>query len=252
MSVNVAWEYVGLKNYISLFASSRFMPAVGRTFLFTVVALAVELSLGLAIALFLDRPFKGKDLTKTLFLLPMVATPVAIGMVWKLIYEPNIGILNYILRCLNLTPVDWLGNGKIALFSLVAVDIWQWTPMVMLIIQAGLSAIPTECIEAACVDGTNPWQVITQIKLPLLKPSLFTAALLRLVDAMKTFDIIYSMTMGGPGHDTETMNILAYKSAFEYMEFGEASAILIVFFIVVLGIAAITIKVKSRMVVDID
>ena len=252
MSTHIPWKWVGLENYTDMFSDKRFLKAVGRTFHFTVIALTIEVFLGMVIALFLDRPFKGKNLTKTLFLLPMVATPVAVGVVWKLIYEPNIGIINYILRLLNLKGLDWLGDGDLALYALMVVDIWQWTPMVMLILQAGLSSIPTDCYEAARVDGATSFQVIQKITLPLLKPTIFTAVLLRLVDALKTFDIIYSMTMGGPGHDTETMNILSYKTAFEYMQFGEASAMLIVFFLIVLGLAAITIKIKSKMEVDTE
>jgi len=124
--------------------------------------------------------------------------------------------------------------------------------MVMLILQAGLSSIPTDCYEAAKIDGAGSLQIIRKITLPLLKPTIFTAVLLRLVDALKTFDIIYSMTLGGPGHDTETMNILSYKTAFEYMQFGEASAMLIVFFLIVLAIAGLTIFIKSKMEVDTE
>lgn len=235
-----------------MFSDARFLEAVGRTFYFTIIALTIEIILGMVIALFLDRDFKGKNLTKTLFLLPMVATPVAVGVVWKLIYEPNIGILNYILRWFDMKGLDWLGNADISLYSLMVVDIWQWTPMVMLILQAGLSSIPTDCYEAARVDGATSMQIIWKITLPLLKPTIFTAVLLRLVDALKTFDIIYSMTLGGPGHATETMNILSYKTAFEYMQFGEASAMLIVFFVIVLALAGLTIKIKSKMEVDTE
>ena len=252
MSTKIPWKWIGLENYIDMFSDDRFMEAVGRTFHFTVIALTIEVILGMVIALYLDRDFKGKNLTKTLFLLPMVATPVAVGVVWKLIYEPNIGIINYLLRQVGLKGLDWLGNGDIALYSLMVVDIWQWTPMVMLILQAGLSSIPSDCYEAAVVDGASTFQMIRKITLPLLKPTIFTAVLLRLVDALKTFDIIYSMTLGGPGHATETMNILSYKTAFEYMQFGEASAMLIVFFLIVLAIAALTIWVKSKMEVDTE
>lgn len=251
MSANIPWEYIGLGNYIEMFTSSRFPMAAWRTFVFAMIALFFELSLGIMIALLLNRSFKGKNLTKTAFLLPMVATPVAIGMVWKLIYEPSIGILNYIIRRLGGPKIDWLGSTANALYSLVAVDIWQWTPMVMLIVLAGLSAIPMESYESALVDGATPFQTTTRITLPLLRPTIYTAALLRLIDVLKTFDILYSMTQGGPGFSTETMNILAYRQAFEFMEFGEASSTLIVFFLIVVLIAALTIKIKSRTEVEI-
>lgn len=251
MSVNIPWEWVGFGNYIEMFSTSRFPMAIWRTFVFSGIALAFEVTLGLMIALMLNRAFFGKNLVKTAFLLPMVATPVAIGMVWKLIYEPTIGVLNYVIRNGFGGPkIDWLGSSSNALYALIAVDIWQWTPMVMLIILAGLTAISSEPYESAMVDGATRWQVTTKITLPLLRPTIYTAVLLRLIDVLKTFDIIYSMTQGGPGFATETMNILSYRQAFEFLEFGQASASLIVFFIVVMSIAGITIKVKSRAEVD--
>lgn len=250
LSANIPWEFVGLENYTELFTDSRFPEAVGRTFLFALVALAIEVILGVSIAIYLNHNFLGKNFVKTAFLLPMVATPVAIGMVWKLIYEPNIGILNTIIRSMGGPKVDWLGDSANALWSLVAVDVWQQTPFVMLVVLAGLTALPTDPFESAMIDGAGRWQVITKIMLPLLKPTIYTAVLLRLIDVLKTFDIIYSMTQGGPGFATETMNILSFRQAFEFMQFGEASATLMVFFAIVMGIAMVTIKLKSRSEVD--
>ncbi len=252
MSANIPWKWVGFQNYINMFTSSRFPMAVWRTFVFAAVALSFEVVLGISIALLLNRAFFGKNLTKTAFLLPMVATPVAIGMVWKLIYEPTIGILNYVIRFWFGGPkIDWLGSTSNALFSLIAVDIWQWTPMVMLIVLAGLSSISTESFESAMVDGATRFQTTMKITLPLLGPTIFTAVLLRLIDVLKTFDILYSMTQGGPGFATETINILSYRQAFEYLEFGQASATLIIFFFVVMTIAALTIKAKSKAEVNL-
>lgn len=251
MSANIPWKFVGLDNYVELFSDSRFPNAVLRTFIFALIALAFEIVLGMVIAIYLDRVFFGKNFVKTAFLLPMVATPVAIGMVWKLIYEPNIGILNTIIRNMNGPKIDWLGESGKALYSLVAVDIWQWTPFVMLIISAGLTSIPLELFEAAMVDGASGIKIVFKVTLPLLRPTIYTAVLLRLIDVLKTFDIIYSMTQGGPGFATETMNILSFRQAFEFLQFGEASATLIIFFVIVMAIAALTIKLKSRTEVDL-
>ena len=251
MSANIPWKFVGLDNYVELFSDSRFPNGVLRTFIFALIALAFEIFLGMVIAIYLDRVFFGKNFVKTAFLLPMVATPVAIGMVWKLIYEPNIGILNTIIRNMNGPKIDWLGDSGKALYSLVAVDIWQWTPFVMLIISAGLTSIPLELFEAAMVDGASGIKIVFKVTLPLLRPTIYTAVLLRLIDVLKTFDIIYSMTQGGPGFATETMNILSFRQAFEFLQFGEASATLIIFFVIVMAIAALTIKLKSRTEVDL-
>lgn len=250
MSANIPWEFVGLENYTKLFSDSRFPDAVLRTFIFALLALVIEVILGVTIAIYLNHTFFGKNFVKTAFLLPMVATPVAIGMVWKLIYEPNIGILNTIIRNMNGPKIDWLGDSGIALYSLIAVDVWQWTPFVMLIVSAGLTSIPTDPFESAMIDGASRWQTVTKITLPLLRPTIFTAVLLRLIDVLKTFDIIYSMTQGGPGFATETMNILSFRQAFEFLQFGNAAATLIIFFVIVMGIAVLTIKLKSRWEVD--
>ena len=133
--------------------------------------------------------------------------------------------------------VNFLGDSNIALYSLIVVDIWEWTPQVMLIVLAGITSISTEPFESAMVDGATPWQVTWHITLPLLRPTIFTAFLLRLIDVLKTFDIMYSMTQGGPGYATETMNILSYRQAFEFMQFGSASSMLIVFFVVVMAVS---------------
>lgn len=251
MSANIPWKFVGLDNYVELFSDSRFPNAVLRTFIFALIALAFEIVLGMVIAIYLDKVFFGKNFVKTAFLLPMVATPVAIGMVWKLIYEPNIGILNTIIRNMNGPKIDWLGDSGKALYSLVVVDVWQWTPFVMLIISAGLTSIPLELFEAAMVDGASGIKIVFKVTLPLLRPTIYTAVLLRLIDVLKTFDIIYSMTQGGPGFATEAMNILSFRQAFEFLQFGEASATLIIFFVIVMAIAALTIKLKSRTEVDL-
>lgn len=244
--------FVGFDHYIEMFTDedARFLLAVWRTVLFSVVSLVVEMFLGVGIAILLNRKFVGKGLVKTVFLLPMVATPVAIGMVWTLIYQPTIGIANYALKAIGLPAQAWLGSADTALWSLIIVDIWQWTPMVMLITFAGISALPSDPYESAVVDGANPFQILTKITLPLLTPTILVAMLLRLVDVVKTFDIIYSTTQGGPGYATETMNILSYRQSFENFQFGEASATLIIFFIIVMLIAVGFVKLKKKVQVD--
>jgi multiple sugar transport system permease protein len=250
MSNITPMRWIGLENYRSLLFDERFLLAVSRTFAFTGLALVVELVLGVGIALFLSRGFAGKNLVKTLFLLPMVATPVAIGLIWTLIYEPTIGIANFILTKLGLQPLVWLGSQATALPSLVVIDIWQWTPMIMLITLAGITALPAEPFESAKVDGASPWQILWKITIKLLRPTIWVAVLLRLIDVLKTFDIIYSTTQGGPGYATETMNILSFRYAFEYFQFGKASASLVLFFAFVLTIAGIFIRLKNRYEVE--
>ncbi|GAB4575385.1 MAG: sugar ABC transporter permease [Anaerolineae bacterium] len=236
---------VGVENYVQLFTSdNRFYPAVGRTIVFTVVAVAIELVLGIGIALLLRDAFPGQALAKTLILLPMVATPVAVGMAWLLMLEPTVGVFNLVLRQLGLPPQPWLGAREQALWVLIAVDIWQWTPMMAMIALAGLLSLPEDPFEAALVDGANAFQRFFYVTLPLLVPTLLTALLLRSIEALKTFDIIYTMTRGGPGFATETLNTLAYLRAFEYFRLGQAAALLVVFFAIVLGVSVIFIQIR--------
>lgn len=240
-------NFVGASNYTNLLTQdARFGQSVLRTFVFSVVAVGVEVLLGLGIALLLQGKFRGQNLIKTLILLPMVATPVAIGMAWLLMYEPTIGFFNSVLRGLGLPPQPWLGSETQALWSLVAVDVWQWTPMMALLILAGLTIMPDEPFEAARVDGASPIQRFFYLTLPLLMPTLVIAALLRSIDALKTFDIIYTMTRGGPGFATETINTYGYVQSFEYFALGKASSLLVIFFAIVLGISLMFIQIRKR------
>ncbi len=228
-------QFVGLKNYIALFSDPRFFNSVKLTLYFTILAVGVETVLGVGIALILNREFKGKNLAKGLLLLPMVATPVAIGLAWTLFYEPTIGLGNYALQLLGLPASKWLASNTSVIPALAIVDIWEWTPMVTLIVLAGLAALPHDPYEAAMVDGANNWQVFRYITLPLLSPTILVAVVLRGIDAFKTFDIIYTMTAGGPGFASETLNIYAYNLGFGYFKFGAASSALVALLALVLG-----------------
>lgn len=237
MSAVTPPRFVALTNYVKLIGSDpRFWKATLRTFYFTLLAIAGETVLGVALALLLNRDFPGKNLIKTLFLLPMVATPVAIGMVWLLMYEPTIGFMNYFLQLLHIPPQPWLALEKSALPSLVLVDVWQWTPMMALIVLAGLVSLPSDPFEAAEVDGANPAQTLWHVTLPMLRPTIGVAIILRSIDALKTFDIIYAMTLGGPNYSTETLNLYGYTLGFSYFKMGSASSLLMIFFAIVLGV----------------
>jgi multiple sugar transport system permease protein len=239
-------QYSGLSNYITLFTDDpRFIDSIGRTFLFTIVAVVFQLALGLGIALLLHGDFPGQYIIKTLILLPMVATPVAIGMAWLLMFEPTIGVINYVVRQMGIPPQAWLGDTDQALWCLIFVDIWQWTPMMALILLAGLLSLPEEPFEAARVDGASSFQRFYYLTLPMLLPTIITAVLLRSIEALKTFDIIYTMTRGGPGFATETMNTYAYVVSFEYFRLGRASSLLVIFFAIVLGVSLILIQLRK-------
>jgi len=251
MSAVVAPEFVGFGNYRSLFSEKRFWDAVQRTVIFVLTALSAQTVFGLALAVLVNRKYTGKRLAQTLFLLPVVATPVAIGMVWKLMYEPTIGFANVLVKSAGFAPLKFLATTSLeSLLSLVVVDIWEWTPMVMLMVYAGLVALPDTPYESARIDGANAWQLFTRITLPLVSPTLLVAMMLRLIDVVKTFDIIYATTQGGPNFATENINILAYSTTFSYFEFGKAAAITVLFFIVVISISALFLLIRKHAEVD--
>jgi len=227
-------RFAGAGSYLLVLKSVRFQAAVMRTFAFTLGTVAAEAVLGTIIALILNREFHGKGPLKFILLLPLVVTPVAIGIVFNLFYDPTIGFLNYILHSLGLPQSGWITDAKTVLPSLMLVDIWQWTPMITLIVLAGLAGLSTEPFESAMVDGANAVQTFFRVTLPMIMPTVLTAIVLRAVDALKTYDIIYAMTRGGPGYSSETLNILSYKLSFEYFTLGQSSSALVFLFVIVL------------------
>ncbi len=227
-------SFVGLNSYLRVFSEPRFLHALGRTFTFTLFAVAIEVVLGVAIALILNRAFVGKSIAKLLLLLPLVATPVAVGIVFNLFYDPTIGLLNFALHAFGLPQGRWVSSESTVIGSLVLVDVWQWTPMITLIVLAGLAGLSEEPVEAARVDGASDWQILRYVTIPMVMPVILTAMILRLIDALKTFDIIFAMTGGGPGYASETLNIMGFKYSFEYFRMGQSSVILVALFLVVL------------------
>jgi multiple sugar transport system permease protein len=231
-------SFVGVENYIRMLADTeRFWPAAGRTLLFTIVAVGLELVLGMAIALLLEKPFRGHGFVRVLILLPIVATPVAVGMMWLMIFEPTIGFANQLLGLFGIPPQGWITDPKQALATLTFVDVWQWTPMVVLILLAGLTTVPAEPLEAAKIDGANGWQRFRHVVLPIIWPTVLVAILLRTIDGLKTFDILYAAKGAGGGafHEVETLNIYGYGLSFQYSEYGYSSAVLMGFFLLVVG-----------------
>lgn len=238
-------QWIGLENYVDILTDKQFWNDTKHTLYLAFVSVGVELVLGTFVALVLNRPFPGKDLVKTLFLLPMVATPIAVGMVWQLIYEPTMGVANYLLKKIGIDPVMWLIDIDMVLNSIAIIEIWEWTPMVMLIVLAGLAGMPQDVIEAAQVDGASRLQVFSRVRLPLLMPTLVVTALMRIIDALKTFDIIYATTQGGPLMASETVNLLAYKSIFNYFKMGRGAA-LIVCFLAEIGLCCALVMILRR------
>lgn len=238
--------FVGLENYQRALSEPRFWNGVKNTFYFTFTAVPLQLLLGLGIAVLFNREFPGKGLARTAILLPMVATPVAIALIWALMFNPSLGVLNYFLESVGLPRSLWVAQSSLAIPSLVVVDTWQWSPMIALILLAAMQGVPVEHYEAARIDGASAWQGFWHITIPGIQSAIVVALILRAVDALKTFDIIYVITEGGPGTASETLNVLAFKTGFQFFHAGYAATLLIFLMFLVLGIAVLLSAVRRR------
>jgi multiple sugar transport system permease protein len=238
-------EFIGLQNFKRAFTQDeRFRNAIWLTIYFTILATALQLVLGIALALLLNRPFRGKGFFRSIFLMPMVATPVAIALVWMMMYNPTLGVMNYLVGLVGLGPYKWVSDVRFVIPALAVVDTWEWTPLITLITLAGLATLPLEPYESALIDGATPAQMFWRITLPLLRPTIMVALLFRSIDCLKTFDIIYVMTAGGPGFASETLNVYTFQVGLFYFHIGYACSLLVILFALVLGVSLILIKVR--------
>ncbi len=250
MPIQPAPSFIGLANYVRALTDPRFLNSLKVLAQFSLGTLALEFSFGLAIALLLNRELKGRNLLRSLFILPMMATPAAMTLIWKVMYNPTTGVINQLLdpvyRFLHVTPLAWAGSSQTAMLSVVLVSFWRWTPFVMLILLAGLQSVPKSLYEAANVDGANGWQQFRYITLPKLKGPLIIAFLFRSMDMLKTFDEVYILTGGGPAQVTELTNIYVYFQAFEAYQMGYASALVMFLFAVATLFAVVSLVLVSR------
>ncbi|MFA5028165.1 MAG: sugar ABC transporter permease [Candidatus Methylomirabilota bacterium] len=240
-------KFIGLMNYVEIFGKdARFWNATWITVKFTGASVALELALGLAIALYLHREFCGRGLVRTVMLLPMVSTPAAVALIWVIMFNPSLGILNYFLSLLGIPPLLWLGHPRTVLPSLILMDIWKWTPLMVLILHSGLQSLPLSPFEAARIDGASAWQTFRYITLPLLRPSIAVALIFRTMDSLKTFDTIYIMTEGGPNNASEILNLYTFQTGFKYFHMGYASALAVVLVLFVFAVNLALIRVRER------
>jgi multiple sugar transport system permease protein len=239
-------HFVGLDNYTGLATNQRFLESIVHTFYFTALAVVVPLALGLIAALIFHREFPFRGVLRGVFTMPMMATPVAVALVWTMMFHPQQGVLNYLLSLFGLPPSLWVYSPTWVIPSLVLVEIWHWTPLVMLIVLGGLAALPTEPYESARLDGASEWQLFRYITLPLIAPFLVVAAVIRTIDALKAFDTIYVISQGGPGTASETINLYLYLQAFAFYNVGNASAVVVVFFVIIMALALLLLYVRQR------
>jgi multiple sugar transport system permease protein len=239
-------DFVGLDNYRTLFADERFRDSIRITFIFTVLAVVIPVALGLGAALVFHSEFPFRGVLRTVFVMPMMATPVAVALVWKMMFHPQLGVLNYILGLFGIPPSAWVFSPETVIPTLVLVEVWHWTPLVMLILLGGLAGLPKEPYESAVIDGANGWHMFRYITLPLLWPYIMIALIIRTIDALKVFDIIFVISEGGPGTASETLNIFLYLQAFQFYKIGYASAVVVIFFAIIIALSLLLLYTRQK------
>jgi multiple sugar transport system permease protein len=216
--------FIGLDNYIQLFSNPDFLNSIKTTFTFVFLAVGIEFILGIGLALLLNQELKGRGLFRSMILLPMMCTNVVIGLMWRLLLNYQYGLINYYLGQLGFGPIEWLSSPKVAMVSVIMVDVWNTTSFVALMLLAGLQSLPDEPFEAAKIDGASGVQTFYFLTLPLLKPVILVALLWRFIDTFRIFDVIYLLTAGGPARVTETVSIYIYRYGFQSFNLGIAAA----------------------------
>lgn len=237
--------FIGLRNYINLLSEPSLRHSLSITLLFTAITVSSQLILGFIYAALLNIPFVGNHLVRTIILIPMMVSEVVAGLSWRLLYNADFGLLNYLLSLLNLDPQIWLGPGW-ALPSVILVEIWQQTPFVTLIILAGLQGLPTDVMDAAEVDGATGLQRFIYVTLPLLKPIILLALVFRTMFTLRVFTSVWVLTGGGPADSTLVVGVDIYRTAFRYYNFGQAAALSLLLLVITLGFTLIYMRLLRR------
>lgn len=244
-------EFIGLEAYKRMLTDDGIASSVWVTFKFGFWTILIEMTLGVAFALMLEKPIRGASLFRTIFIMPLMISPVVVALIWRYLFDTRVGWINYYLGKLGFEPLLWLADQDLAFAAIVFTDIWQWTPFIFIIVIAGLQALPSEVLDASKIDGVNWWQQTFLIKLPMIRSILVIALLMRLIDVFRALEVMYIMTYGGPGRATELLSLHIYKTAFDGQQLGYASAIsalllVIVFMLsLVLLLTASPLKTKS-------
>src|ERR1700748_2025273 len=238
--------FVGLSNYLRMPNDPRFVEATWHTLVYTFLSVLLPLVFGTFAAVVFHQKFPMRGILRGIFIMPMMATPVAIALIWTMIFNPQLGVLNYLLSLVGIPAQLWVFHPATVIPSLVLVETWQWSPLVMLIVLGGIAALPTEPYDSAQLDGAGMWQMFRYITLPLIMPFIVIAAMIRTIDAVKSFDIIFAITQGRPGSASATINLYLYSVAFVYYDLGYGSAIAVIFFVLIVLLAAILLYLRQR------
>jgi multiple sugar transport system permease protein len=238
--------WIGLDNYTHLFRDANFLASVRVTLIFVVASVTVEFLLGMALALLATSSLRAMGLIRTVLLIPLMMTPVVVGVLWRTLYHTTYGAVNFFLNLVGIASQPFVGDPKQALASVIVVEIWQQLPVVVFILAAGIQSLPVDLYKAARVDGASAWQIFREITLPLLRPVILVVLLLRIMDAFRVFDIIWTLTFGGPGRTTEVLSMLIYKTGLQFFQIGQASAMSWLFLLVIFCISIFFIRELQR------
>ena len=233
-------QFVGIENFSLIATDPSFLNAMGNTVSFVAIAVICELILGLSLALLVQKLIVFRGVARSILLAPMFITPIAVGLMFRFLLNSEIGIIPFYLSKIGVS-IDWF-SPELALFSIVLIDVWQWTPFMLLMFLAGLEALPKTPFEAARVDGAGPWLTFSSITLPMLRPVVVVALIIRALDAFKVFEYVFAITRGGPGNSTETIMYYIYQTGFRFFRMGEAAAASIFLIVVILILVIILVK----------
>jgi multiple sugar transport system permease protein len=241
-------EWTGLTNYRDiLFKDLRFWQDLWFTVRFVFLAVLLELRIGLGMANVRHTKFRGQSFFRVLFLIPMACPPIAVAFLWKMMLHPDIGVINSALELIGLSKVKWTTSMIVAPFTIVMVDVWEWTPFMLLAILAALQALPVEIYEAAAVDGASRFQMFCKMTLPLITPIIVTIVLIRIIDAFKLFELVFGITSAGPANATEALSYYVYLTGIKWFDLGKSAAMSWIFLLIVLGISSLLLsRFRSR------
>ncbi|MCC8065586.1 MAG: sugar ABC transporter permease [Clostridiales bacterium] len=242
---NAVPEFIGLQNYIDMFSDKTLLISTENTFFFAIVSVVLEVVLGLIVAMAFCSDKMWARIAMSIFLIPMIMAPVAVGTLWRMMLDGTTGVINYLLGFLGIPSINWLSNAKTAMPAVIFVNVWQLTPWVTVIVAAGLKSLPGECLEAARVDGAKNSQICRHIVIPMIGPLLVIVCMLRFVDAFKVFDSVYTMTSGGPGTATEVLPSYIYKQGLKFFNAGYTAALAIVFVLIMFLCTFLFLKLRS-------
>ena len=240
-------EFVWLKNYIDIFSDAEFLNALSNTAIYVGLAIPIELMIGFVLALAIEKITRGKNLIRALLIVPQFMAPIAMGFVWRFLYNDEFGLINFMLRKIGIErPPLWLADPDIALYSCIIVEIWATVPIFMLLLSAGMASISSELIDAAKIDGANAIHRVRFIILPHLKPIILVALLIRGMDAFRVFDVVYSLTGGGPALSTDVLSLYLYRTAMLDRQFGDGASAAWIMMIMMLIASYVLIRTRYR------